>query len=59
MLRKITEFRLVSRLLFSAKYPGWRNKSSIFHARRYNMSTQGSTAENTQILPVSLRLIIN
>jgi len=50
MLRKLTEFRLVSRLPFSAKFPRLRYKSNTRHC---SMSTQANVTENFKILPVS------
>ena len=53
MLRKITEFRFISRLPSAVKYPSWQSTRVISPSRLYSMSVQEDKVEHSQVLPVS------
>ena len=58
MLRKITEFRFITRSPLAAKYPSWRSTRVISPTRLHSMSVQGNEVENSQVLPVSQTQIL-
>ena len=53
MLRKITDFRFVSRLPSAVKYPSRQSTRVVSPSRLYSMSVQEDKAENSPVLPVS------